>query len=65
VVSRGGVVGLGEERLPARRLDASTSAVTHRRQGAWVSNTVHVAQRPDGEGEEKNGKLASLRLYSR
>jgi hypothetical protein len=56
VASRGGVVGLGEEGCPVRRLDASTSAATHRRQGTRVSGTVLAAWWPDGEGEEKKGK---------
>jgi hypothetical protein len=64
VASQGGVVGLGEEGRPARRLDASTSAATHRRQGARVSGTVHATRRLDGEGEEKKGKWASLWLYN-
>jgi hypothetical protein len=61
----GGVVGLGEEGPPTRRLDASTLAVTRRRQGARVSGTMHAARRPNGEGEEKKGKWALLRFCSR
>jgi hypothetical protein len=65
VASRGDIVGHWEEGRPVQWLDASTSAVTRRRQGERVSGIAHVARWPDGEGEEKKGKWASLWVCSR